>query len=185
MKDVTANAPGALHATTHAERCRTLVAGAKSGTLCTIARDPAGYPYGSLVSLAVDARGRPLLLLSALAEHTGNLRAHPEVSVLVAEPAGAHEQPLALGRVTILGACAQVPDVERTAVRAAFLAWQPGAVSYVDLGDFAFYRVEPVALRYVGGFGRMSWVNAEEYAAAEPDPQETSAAQRAPPAKDG
>ena len=165
---------GAARAPTHAERCRTLVRKAGAATLCTIARDPAGYPYGSLVSVAIDDLGRPLFLLSSLAEHTGNLLARPEASVLIAEAPGSHDQPLALGRVTILGSCTAVRESEskseRATAREIFLAQQPTAVSYVDFADFAFYRLEPTALRYVGGFGRMSWVTAEDYRAAEADP---------------
>jgi putative heme iron utilization protein len=157
-------------APTHAERCRTLAAEARSGTLCTVARDPQGYPYGSLVTVATDGAGRPLFLLSTLAEHTGNLRAHAEASVLLAEPAGAHDQPLALGRVTILGRCERVNAEETPAARQAFLAVQPSSAAWVDFKDFAFYRLEPEALRYVGGFGRMSWVTPEDYRGAEPDP---------------
>ena len=104
---------GAARAPTHAERCRTLVRKARVATLCTIAREPAGYPYGSLVSVAIDDLGRPLFLLSSLAEHTGNLLARPETSVLIAEAPGSHDQPLALGRVTILGACTAVPELRR------------------------------------------------------------------------
>jgi putative heme iron utilization protein len=162
-------------APTHAERCRTLVSGAKSATLCTIAREPAGYPYGSLVTVALDGAGRPLFLLSELAEHTGNLHARAEASVLITEPIGTHDQPLALGRVTLLGPCTRTSSSEQQEVRGTFLEQQPNASYYVDYGDFAFYRLDPVALRYVGGFGRMSWVAAEEYLAAEPDPLAPSA----------
>jgi putative heme iron utilization protein len=137
--------------------------------LSTIARDPNGFPYGSLVTLAVDDTGRPLLLLSELAEHTCNLQARPEASLLLTEPLGTHDQPLALGRVTILGLCAKVSDAERADARDTFLKQQPGASYYVEFRDFGFYRLEPAALRYIGGFGRMSWVGAEEYRAAEPD----------------
>jgi putative heme iron utilization protein len=137
--------------------------------LSTIARDPNGFPYGSLVTLAVDDTGRPLLLLSELAEHTCNLQARPEASLLLTEPLGTHDQPLALGRMTILGLCAKVSDAERADARDTFLKQQPGASYYVEFTDFAFYRLEPAALRYIGGFGRMSWVSAEEYRAAEPD----------------
>ena len=164
-------------APTHAERCRTLVEAARSATLCTLARDPAGYPYGSLVTLAIDGRGRPLLLLSTLAEHTQNLSARAEASLLVTEPLGQHAQPLALGRVTFLGPCQPIPPGdERAEARGAFLAAQPDAAYYVDFRDFAFYRIEPVALRFVGGFGRMSWVSAAEYREAAPDPLAASAA---------
>lgn len=166
----------AARAPTHAERCRTLVADARSATLSTIAREPAGYPYGSLVTVAWDRVGRPLMLLSRLAEHTQNLDDHAEASMLVTEPPGRHEEVLALGRVTLLGPCAKVPASEVADVRATFLAAQPRAGYYVDFEDFAFYRLEPTALRYVGGFGRMSWVGAEDYARAEPDPLAGAAA---------
>ena len=42
------------------------MATARGATLCTVARDPEGYPYGSLVTVAFDAVGRPLFLLSTL-----------------------------------------------------------------------------------------------------------------------
>lgn len=163
----------------HAERCRTLLAGARTATLSTHARDPAGHPYGSLVAIACDARGRPLLLLSKLAEHTMNLLARPESSVLVSEVLAGGElrggpadvDPLALGRATVLGETRRIDDDgERSEARATFLARQPRASAYVDFADFGFFRLEPRALRYVGGFGRMSWVSAEDYATAEPDP---------------
>lgn len=144
--------------------------GVRAATLCTVAVDPPGFPYGSLVTVATDAMGRPLLLLSKLAEHTSNLEARSEASVLMSEALGAHDEPLALGRVTILGGCARVLDPEIAAVREAFLAQQPSASYYVDFADFSFFRLEPQALRYVGGFGRMSWVDAASYRAAEPDP---------------
>ncbi|MBX3262085.1 MAG: DUF2470 domain-containing protein [Labilithrix sp.] len=164
-----------VKAPSHAERCRTLAAGARAATLSTIASDPPGYPYGSLVTVAFDG-GRPLLLISRLAEHTQNLERRADASVLVTEPLDRHAQPLAVGRVTILGPCRPVTEAERDAARATFLAAHPDASYYVDFSDFAFYRLEPVALRYVGGFGRMSWVTAEDYLAAEPDPLASSAA---------
>ncbi|MCC6558182.1 MAG: DUF2470 domain-containing protein [Polyangiaceae bacterium] len=161
----------AARAPSHAERCRTLAQRARSATLCTIAREPAGYPYGSLVTIAFDHAGRPLLLLSSLAEHTSNLSERPEASVLVAEAGQAGVDPLALGRMTLIGACGRIAgDDEVAAAREAFLAAQPGASHYVDFKDFSFHRLEPVSIRYVGGFGRMSWVDPESYVRAEADP---------------
>jgi hypothetical protein len=162
-------------APTHAERCRTLVSAVRSATLCTVAREPSGYPYGSLVTIAFDAQGRPLLLISRLAEHTQNLIAEPRASVLVTEPLDRAPEPLAVGRLTLLGKCTEVPKADATPVRERFLETQPSASYYVDFGDFAFYRLEVEAIRYVGGFGRMSWVSPEEYARAERDPLADSA----------
>ncbi len=163
-------------APSHAERCRTLAASARSATLATIARDPDGYPYGSLVTFAADATGRPIFLLSRLAEHTQNLLHCPDGSLLIIEPIERSTQPLSVSRVTLLGPCRAIPESERTDARTIFLAAHADAATYVDFSDFAFYRLDPIALRYVGGFGRMSWVTAEDYLAAEPDPLVSMAA---------
>ena len=90
---------------THAERARTLVAQIPTGTLCTIAQEPNGYPYGSFVTVAFD-EGNPVFLISGLAEHTKNLDRDPRASLLVAE--GSAADPLANGRVTLLGLCTRI-----------------------------------------------------------------------------
>ena len=64
---------------THAERARTLVAQISTGTLCTLALEPQGYPYGSFVTVAFD-NGNPIFLISRLAEHTKNLERDPRAS---------------------------------------------------------------------------------------------------------
>jgi heme iron utilization protein len=154
----------------HAEQCRTIASAARSASLSTITRDPAGFPFGSLVTIAVDNRGRPLLLLSQLAEHTQNLNHDANASILIADKVPPESSPLRHGRVTLLGPCRSVPDPERDEANTIFLAAHPDAAQYASFKDFSYYRLEPIALRYVGGFGRMSWVSVDEYVAAEPDP---------------
>ena len=151
---------------THAERARTLVAQIKTGTLCTLATDPEGYPYGSFVTFAFDD-GNPVFLVSTMAEHTKNLQGDPRASLLVAEN-GAGD-PLANGRVTLLGPCAQV-EGDGSSARIAFLATHPNAEYYMDFGDFAFWKLEVESIRYIGGYGRMSWIDAVGWHTAEPDP---------------
>jgi heme iron utilization protein len=93
---------------TNAERARTLVAQISTGTLCTLALEPEGYPYGSFVTVAFD-NGNPIFLISGLAEHTKNLERDPRGSLLMAERSSA--DPLANGRVTILGPCTHVKGI--------------------------------------------------------------------------
>jgi putative heme iron utilization protein len=157
---------------THAERARTMVAALSTGTLCTLALEPAGYPYGSFVTVGFDA-GDPVFLISALAEHTRNLEQDHRASLLVAET-GAPD-PLANGRVTLLGPCMRV-DGDGGSARTAFLAAHPNAAYYADFNDFGFWKLRVQAIRYIGGYGRMSWVSAEDWLAAEPDPIAASAA---------
>jgi putative heme iron utilization protein len=155
---------------THAERCRTLVASASRGALCTVATDPAGYPYGSVASFGLDDRGNPLFFVSLMAEHTQNAMRDPRASLLVTEPVPDGADPLASGRVTLLGVLSTVGDEDRPVARDRYLAANPTAAYYIDFGDFTFYRLDVETIRYVGGYGRMSWVDAAAYAAAEPDP---------------
>ena len=57
---------------------------ASIGTLATHAREPHGFPYPTLLPFAPDARHRPVILVSRLAEHTGNLQGDPRAGFLVA-----------------------------------------------------------------------------------------------------
>src|SRR5439155_17954587 len=88
---------------THAERARTLVAGANRGVLSTVALDPAGYPFGSVATYAIDEAGRPIVFVSTMAEHTRNAAADPRASLIVTEDFPAGSDPLAAGRVTLIG----------------------------------------------------------------------------------
>jgi heme iron utilization protein len=153
-------------APTHAERARTLIADLKTGSLASVAIEPAGYPYASFVTFAL-VDGEPLFLISRLAEHTRNLSADPRASLLAHESGNA--DPLANGRVTLLGRCHKLSRTDTTA-REAYLAVHPSAAYYVDFGDFDFWQLSVETIRYIGGYGRMSWVSADDFRRATPDP---------------
>jgi len=148
-----------------------LVDGATAGALSTVALEPVGYPFGSVVSYGLDERGAPLFVISALAEHTRNLRGDPRASVLFAEPGDG--DPLARGRGTLVGTCVTTGEAP---AREAFLATHPRSSYYADFKDFAFWRLDVESVRWIGGYGRMSWVTREEWLAAEPDPLAPAAA---------
>jgi putative heme iron utilization protein len=161
---------------THAERCRTLVAGERRGALSTLAADPAGYPFGSVVSFGLADDGDPLFFVSMMAEHTQNALRDPRASLLVTEPVPEGADPLASGRVTLLGLLTPVEDDELDVARTRYLEANPAASYYIDFGDFTFLRLTVDHVRYVGGYGRMSWVDAPAYHAAEADPLADAAA---------
>ena len=112
--------------------------------------------------------GDPILLVSQLAVHTKNLNGSDRASLLVAE--AGPDNPLALGRVTLVGTCRPVADADRESVKEVFLAKNPQASFYVDFADFSFFKLQVESIRYIGGFGRMSWVDASDWKLAEPDP---------------
>jgi putative heme iron utilization protein len=153
----------------YAERARTLVEQGRTGMLSTLSRRHPGHPFGSVMPYATDDGGRPLFLISTLAMHTQNLGADPRASLLVAEPSTA-EDPLALGRITLMGTAGHVPPSDQATARSAYLARHPNASNWVDFEDFAFWRLELVDIYWVGGFGAMDWLRVADYAAARPDP---------------
>jgi hypothetical protein len=136
-----------------------------------LAHEPEGYPYGSFVTVAFD-NGAPVFLISGLAEHTKNLERDPRASLLVAE--GGATDPLANGRVTLLGRCTRVEGNGGSA-RAAFFAAHPNATYYADFRDFGFWKLHVSSIRYIGGYGRMSWIDKADWESAEPDPLGPSA----------
>lgn len=158
---------------TLAERARTLADLGRIGTLATHSRKQPGFPFGSVMPYGADQHGRPVFFISTMAMHTQNLKADPRASLLIAQADA--EDPLAAARVTLVGEARPVPEAETGAARELYLARYENARYWVEFNDFQFYRLAPVDVYFIGGFGVMGWVTAEEYTAAEADPLAASA----------
>lgn len=126
-----------------------------SGILSTHSTRFDGYPFGSVAPFVLDHNCQPVILISNIAEHTKNIIANPKVSLLVF--AGA-EDLQANARLTLLGEAIKINKDEDADLRARYLRYLPQASSYFDMHDFAFYRIKIQQARYIGGFGKMSWM---------------------------
>src|SRR6185503_2341325 len=129
----------------------------RHGVLSTLSRRFDGYPFGSVLPYVTDHAGRPVVLVSALAEHTSNLQADARVSLLVQE---AVEDVQAGARLTLVGDATPGKQMEL----ARYLNYVPGADRLLALGDFAFWTITPRALRFIGGFGDIHWISAADFA---------------------
>jgi heme iron utilization protein len=154
---------------THAERVRTLLSLTSVATLSTISRKHAGYPFGSLMPFALDPSGRPIFLISNMAMHTQNLKSDSRCSLFVGQ-AGADGDALGAARATLIGNAEPVPEDDVAGVRERYLTRHENSRYWVDFPDFSFFRLQPVDIYYVGGFGVMGWVDALDYEHAAPDP---------------
>jgi putative heme iron utilization protein len=143
------------------EKARRLLRQCRHGALATLSQRLAGYPFATVVPYVPDHSGRPLLLISGLAEHTKNLRQDPRTSLMV--HAGV-EDVLAAARVTCAGRAERLEDPVPHLVQ-RYLRYLPKARALLDFGDFAFYRIEPEALHWVGGFGDIQWLAADAFRA--------------------
>ncbi|HJR77684.1 MAG TPA: DUF2470 domain-containing protein [Nitrospiraceae bacterium] len=154
---------------THAERARTLVHLERQGSLSTLSRKQPGWPFGSVMPYALDDQGRPMFLISAMAMHTQNLLEDQRASLLVT-PSMISGDPLGAARVTLMGLTTKVAKDEVLQIRERYLARHANASYWVDFNDFAFFRMAIVEIYFVGGFGSMGWVAAEDYETAVVDP---------------
>jgi heme iron utilization protein len=129
---------------------RRLLHRASKASLGTIDRD-SGYPFVSLVLIATEPEGRPLLMISRLAAHTQNLAKDARASLLI-DGTGGLADPLIGERLTLTGHAR--PTVSTTA-KDRFLARHPSAHTYADFPDFAMYAFEITKGHFIGGFGRI------------------------------
>ena len=140
---------------------RTLLRALDRASLATLLPgEPSGWPYASLVLVAVDHDLTPILLLSDMAEHTRAIKADGRVSLLFDGTAGL-DQPLTGPRVTVVGRAERTADDR---MRARFLARHPDSALYAGFKDFGFYRVAVERAHLVGGFGKIRWIGAADLA---------------------
>ena len=159
---------------THAERVRTLVSLVPVATLSTLSRKHSGFPFGSLMPFALDSTGRPIFLISNMAMHPQNLKFDPRCSLFIAQ-VSVDGDPLGAARATLVGNAEPMPDHDLASARETYLARHENSRYWVDFADFSFFRLQPIELYYVGGFGVMGWVEARDYEHAAPDPLAESA----------
>lgn len=136
-----------------------LIHHARTGVLATLSHSIEGHPMASTAAVGNDAQGQLILFLSKLAEHTRNLEADPRLSVLLTRPKeqGVHEE----ARLTIIGKAERLcPDA---ALIARLFQQVPQWAHYQQLPDFHFWRVTPLRLRLINGFGAASWIAATDY----------------------
>lgn len=133
----------------------------RAGTLATLDRN-GGYPFASLVNVATDVDGAPLILVSRLATHTANLESDGRASLLLAETGKGDA--LAHPRLTVLGMLKPVvrDSADESRIRRRFLARHPKSELYAGFADFAFWRMAVVAAHLNGGFARAADLGAAE-----------------------
>ncbi len=119
-----------------------------------------GYPFATVVPFVPDERHRPVLLISRLAEHTQNLIADSRASVSIGRALGQGE----IARMSLIGNLAAIEAPPLLVAR--YQRFHPQAERFLALGDFQFYRIEPLRIRVVGGFAQAGWLDAKHLLAA-------------------
>lgn len=157
----------------HAD-ARALLLERKAGVLATLSLDLPGFPFGSVVPYCLDRSGVPLLLIADIAQHTRNLLADPRVSLTVAEEAPAGDVQ-ARSRLTYIARAERLEPAPEDGAR-RYDRHFPWSRDYHRTHGFAFFRLAPVRLRWIGGFGDIRWIEPEDFTLPNPfTPQQEAA----------
>ena len=142
---------------THEIQARALLNQQKFGVLSTISLVSPGYPFGSVTPYALDQAGNLIIYISFLAEHYKNLQADPRASLIVLDWAQI-SNPQASARLTVLTQFKQVPKEESATVKSIYEDRFPGSIKPEIAANFEFMRGIPEKMRWIAGFGSMSWI---------------------------
>ena len=131
---------------------RDLLRTVRAAALGTIDRNT-GHPVTTLVTVATDTDGSPVISISNLSSHTANLKADARASLLLARTGKG--DPLAHPRLTVLGAFERITDeAVHARLRSRFLLRNPKSQIYIDFPDFSIWRLSVAAGHLNGGFAR-------------------------------
>src|SRR5579872_1058449 len=134
-----------------ARAVKSLLRRSRQGALATVMAG-SGDPYCSLVNVASEPDGSPLLLISRLAIHTRNALADARVSLMLDERV--EGDPLEGSRIMLSGRAEEI-TAGREIARRRYLNAHPSAEAFVDFKDFSFFRIVPSGTHLVAGFGRI------------------------------
>lgn len=168
------------------EKARTVASVCTSGTLCTVSSHGGieGAPFGSFVDYVLDDEGNPVLLMNEMSMHTINivenalLGGDGNISRLVTlftqlENGGSgSKKGQDVGRCSLTCRVEKIPRdaPDMDILRMRYSLTHAYADQVMDSPKFAFYRLLPEKIYYVGGFGVMAkWVDVDDYKDATPD----------------
>ena len=145
---------------------RLLVRHSTVGVVSTLSKNLQGYPFGSVTPFISDSDGTLYMYISDIAQHARNLYHDSRMSVVVFDHKGSGDQNES-GRVTLVGDAQIVTSTDKQqAMLARYVLRFPEAKSYVQAHDFNMWQVDIKRVRYIGGFGKIFWLEKEEWRSA-------------------
>ena len=131
-----------------------------TGILSTISQAVDQFPYGSVCPYMMDHQSRPIILVSTIAEHTKNIHANDKVCLTVMDEAV--NPRLEGARVSFMGKAEIIESKEEAILGKRYLRFFPEAQSYFQAHGFHYYRINPQRIRYIEGYGKIYWVEADQ-----------------------
>ena len=133
-----------------------------NGILSTISKKYDDYPFGSFVTY-VSGRSRTVYLyLSDLADHTKNLKHTPKACITINTLNTSGDKQNS-ARLTLVGDLVPINKPEFESCKNRFYQILPESKTYAKMHDFNFYKIQIKNIRWIGGFGKIAWLNNENW----------------------
>ncbi|NOQ73966.1 MAG: DUF2470 domain-containing protein [Crocinitomix sp.] len=129
------------------------------GILSTISVKLQGFPFGSVVPYCLDNEGMPVIYISTIAQHTKNIAADDRCSITILKD---NDDIQAHGRISIVGNM-ELLEKDDKFVEERYFRHFPKAKGYGGTHDFSFYKLKPITVRYIGGFGAIHWIEPADF----------------------
>lgn len=152
----------APHRITAARQARRLALTHSTAVFSTLSYKMNGHPFGSVSPIGLTDTGDVLFYVSDIAQHARNLNHDPRLSVTVFEPSTRGDQN-EQARLTLSGNAKPLEGEEGKQALARYLRLFPDAQGYTKAHDFKIWGMRVEHIRYIGGFGEIFWLTADEW----------------------
>jgi putative heme iron utilization protein len=132
------------------------------GVVSTLSKNLRGYPFGSVTPFISDSAGHLYFYISDIAQHAANMIADSRMSLTVYKTRTSGDQN-ENARLTIVGDGSPMSGEEHDEMLARYIKQYPEAESYKQAHDFRMWKVKVKRVRYIGGFGKIFWLEKEEW----------------------
>ncbi len=133
------------------------------GVLSTLSVMVDGFPFGSVTPYSLSNAYEPLIYISDIAQHTKNILNDNRVALTVLEPSqDPNHDPQQHGRATIMGRASVVAQSGSNLLQEIYFQQFPEARAYENTHGFQLFQIEPVKIRYIGGFGQIFWLDPQQ-----------------------
>ena len=133
-----------------------------SGILSTISKRNYNYPFGSYTTFISSKDRKVYFYLSDIAQHTINFKANPKACLTISKEAETGDVQESQ-RLTLMGDIKSVKQSDLSYCQTKFHSIFPESKKYIKFHSFNFYQLEINCIRWIGGFGKIAWLEVKDW----------------------
>ncbi|MDG0968719.1 MAG: DUF2470 domain-containing protein [Porticoccaceae bacterium] len=139
----------------------------ETAILSTLSKSTNSYPFGSFTTYATSYNRDLFIYASDIAEHTKNILHDSRACVTITSVTTDGDKQTS-PRLSLIGDLVPVNNQDTKKCETRFLKFLPESERYSQIHGFNFYQLKIVKARWIGGFGRIAWLNNHHWTVENP-----------------